>query len=62
MPTVCSSLREAMDSLSADRDFLKKGDVMTDDMIDGYLALKEEEVLTFQQAPHPIEFQLYYSA
>jgi glutamine synthetase len=61
VPTVCSSLRQAMDSLDADRDFLKKGDVMSDDMIDGYLALKEEEVLTFEQAPHPIEFQMYYS-
>ena len=62
VPTVCSSLRQAMESLDADRDFLKKGDVMTDDMIDGYLALKEEETLTFEQAPHPIEFQMYYSA
>ncbi len=62
VPTVCSSLRQSMDSLDADRDFLKKGDVMSDDMIDGYLELKEEEFLTFEQAPHPIEFQLYYSA
>ncbi len=62
VPTVCGSLRQAMESLDADRDFLKKGDVMTDDMIDGYLELKEEEVLTFEQAPHPVEFQMYYSA
>ena len=62
VPTVCSSLRQAMDSLYTDRDFLKKGDVMSDDMIDGYLALKEEEVLIFEQAPHPIEFQMYYSS
>ena len=62
VPTVCSSLRQAMESLSEDRDFLKKGDVMTDDMIEGYLALKEEEVLTFEQAPHPVEFQMYYSS
>ena len=62
VPTVCGSLRQALECLSADRDFLKKGDVMSDDMIDGYLALKEEEVLTFEQAPHPIEFQMYYSA
>jgi glutamine synthetase len=62
VPTVCSSLRQAIDSLYTDRDFLKKGDVMSDDMIDGYLALKEEEVLIFEQAPHPIEFQMYYSS
>jgi glutamine synthetase len=62
VPTVCSSLPQAMASLDSDRDFLKKGDVMSDDMIDAYLELKEEEVLTFEQAPHPIEFQMYYSA
>jgi len=40
---------------------LKRGEVMSDDMIDGYLALKEEEVLTFEQAPHPVEYAMYYS-
>jgi glutamine synthetase len=34
---------------------------MSDDMIDGYLSLKEEEVLTFEQAPHPVEYSMYYS-
>jgi glutamine synthetase len=61
VPTVASSLRQAMECLDADRDFLKKGDVMSDDMIDGYIALKEEEVLTYDQAPHPIEYSMYYS-
>jgi len=62
VPTVCSSLSEALDSLHADRDFLKKGDVFTDDQIDGYIALKQEEVTRFLQAPHPVEFEMYYSA
>ena len=61
VPTVARSLRQAMECLDADRDFLKKGDVMSEDMIDGYIALKEEEVLTFEQAPHPIEYSMYYS-
>jgi glutamine synthetase len=61
VPTVCGSLRQALESLDADRDFLKKGDVMSDDMINAYIELKEEEVLTFEQAPHPIEYQMYYS-
>ena len=51
-----------MESLDADRDFLKKGDVFTDTQIDGYLELKEEETLAFEQSPHPIEFQMYYSS
>ena len=62
VPTVCSSLRQAMEELDADREFLKKGDVFTDHQIDGYLALKEEETLAFEESPHPVEFQMYYSS
>ncbi len=62
VPTVCGSLREALEALDADREFLKKGDVMTDDMIDGYLALKWEEVYNFEHTPHPVEFEMYYSS
>ena len=61
VPTVCGSLREALTSLDADRAFLKKGDVFTDDMIDSFTELKWEEVYAFEQAPHPIEFKNYYS-
>ena len=61
VPTVCGSLREALEALEADNAFLRKGDVMTEELINGYIALKWEEVLTFEQAPHPIEFQMYYS-
>ncbi|MEQ8248522.1 MAG: type I glutamate--ammonia ligase [Alphaproteobacteria bacterium] len=61
VPTVCGSLREALESLSADRDYLKKGDVFSDDMIDGYLDLKWEEVFAFEHTPHPVEFSMYYS-
>jgi glutamine synthetase len=62
IPTVCGSLREALESLDADRDFLKKGDVFTDDQIDAYLELKWEEVYNMEHTTHPIEFAMYYSA
>lgn len=62
VPTVCGSLREALESLDADREFLKKGDVFTDDAIDAYLELKWEEVYNFEHTPHPVEFMMYYSA
>ena len=61
VPQVCGSLRDALEALDADRDFLKKGDVFTDDFINGYLELKWEEVYNFEHTPHPIEFQMYYS-
>ena len=61
IPTVCASLREALESLDADRDYLTSGDVFTDDQIDAYIALKMEDVVEFEQTPHPLEFQKYYS-
>ncbi len=61
VPTVCSSLREALASLDHDRAFLTKGDVYTDDQIDAYIELKMEEVQRFEMTPHPVEFELYYS-
>ncbi len=60
IPTVCASLTEALMALDADRDFLKKGNVMDDDQIDAYIELKQEEVLRFQMHPHPVEFEMYY--
>ena len=61
IPTVCGSLRQALDCLAEDHDFLKKGDVFTGDIIDGYMELKWDEVHAFEQATHPIEFAMYYS-
>jgi len=61
VPVVCHSLREALEELDADRDFLKKGDVFSDDQIDGYMDLKWQEVSRFEQTPHPVEYAMYYS-
>ncbi len=61
IPTVCGSLREAMQALEADNDFLKKGDVFTQDMIDGYMALRWEEIYRYEHTTHPVEFEMYYS-
>jgi glutamine synthetase len=61
IPTVCASLREAMDSLDKSREVFKKGGVFTDDMIDGYIELKMQEVERFEMTPHPVEFDMYYS-
>jgi len=61
VPNVCGSLRQAIAALEADNDFLKKGDVFSDDLIEGYLALKREENLAYETTTHPIEYQMYYS-
>ncbi len=62
VPTVCGSLRQAVETLAEDHDFLLAGDVFTKDQIDAYLELKWEEIYTLEHAPHPVEFQMYYSA
>ncbi len=61
IPTVASSLKQALDALDADRAFLTAGGVFSDDMIDGYIALKQEEVDRINMATHPAEFDMYYS-
>ena len=61
VPTVCGSLREALENLNADRAFLKAGDVFTDDFIDGWIDLKMPEVKRIEITPHPAEYEMYYS-
>ena len=61
IPRISASLKESLEALDADRDFLKKGDVFNDDQIDGYIALKLEEVEELDTTPSPVEFKLYYS-
>ncbi len=61
IPTVCHSLDQALENLDADRGFLTAGGVFTDDMIDGYIDLKMDEVNAMRMTTHPVEFDLYYS-
>ena len=61
IPQVTFSLDQALEALDADREFLKAGGVFTDDVIDSYIELKNEEVQRLRLATNPIEFDLYYS-
>jgi glutamine synthetase len=61
VPTVCGSLREALEALNKDREFLKRGSVFSDDQIGAYCELKMEEVIRYEHTPHPVEFDMYYS-
>ncbi len=61
IPQVAFSLDQALDALDQDREFLKAGGVFTDDVIDGYIALKHEEVQRLRLATNPVEFDMYYS-
>ena len=61
VPNVCSSLDMALDYLDRDREFLTRGGVFSNDMIDAYIELKMEEVTRFRMTTHPVEFDMYYS-
>jgi glutamine synthetase len=61
IPTVCGSLREAIEELQKDHDYLLAGNVFTKDQIDGYIELKMEEVESYEHTPHPVEYGMYYS-
>ena len=61
IPTVCFSLQQALESLDADRDFLKAGGVFSDGLIDGYIGLKQAEITRLQMSTHPVELEMYYS-
>lgn len=61
IPKVCHSLEMALDALDADREFLTRGGVFSNEMIDAYIELKMEEVTKFRMTTHPVEFEMYYS-
>lgn len=61
IPQVAGSLEEALDALDNDREFLTRGGVFSDDMLDAYINLKREDVERLKLTPSPVEFDLYYS-
>lgn len=61
IPTVAGSLREALEALAADHEFLLAGGVFTKDQIESYITLKWDDVYRFEHTPHPVEFEMYYS-
>ena len=62
IPSVCHSLRAALDALKENHHFLLKGNVFTEDLINAYIELKTEEVELYERSIHPLEFKMYYSS
>jgi glutamine synthetase len=61
VPQLVGSLEEALDSLQADHEYLKKGDVFTEDAIDKWIEYKSTaEVDALRLRPHPYEFFMYF--
>jgi glutamine synthetase len=61
VPSTPGSLSEALKSLADDHEYLLKGDVFTEDVIETWIKYKmEKEVKPMALQPHPFEFNLYY--
>ena len=63
VPSMPGSLEEALNNLKNDHEFLLKGDVFTEDVVETWIGYKTEtEVNALRLRPHPYEFALYYDA
>ena len=62
IPTVCSSLRQALTALKENHDFLLKGDVFSEELIASFIELKTEELERYETTTHPVEVDMYYSS
>ena len=60
IPTVCADLNQALEALAADHEFLTRGGVFSEDMLEAYISLKAHEVERFRLAVQPIEYEMYY--
>ncbi len=60
IPTVAENLAEAVKALDEDRKFLTEGNVFSNDQIDGYIELKQEEIWRLNYTTHPVEYDMYY--
>jgi len=55
------NLDEALDALENDNEFLKRGNVFTDELLQQWINLKHEEINSINTMPHPFEFKMYFN-
>lgn len=61
VPSVPSTLDQSLQALKNDYEFLRQGDVFTEDFLEAWMTYKyEREIIPMQQRPSPYEFYLYY--
>ncbi|MCZ6788178.1 MAG: glutamine synthetase, partial [Planctomycetota bacterium] len=63
IPSTPASLSQALDALEKDHDFLLRGDVFSQDVVEAWIDYKRiNEVEPLSLRPHPFEFELYFDA
>jgi glutamine synthetase len=63
VPSMPASLEESLANLKRDHEYLLKGDVFTEDLVETWIDYKmAKEVSAIRLRPHPYEFSLYFDA
>ena len=55
------NLTEALDALAVDNDFLRRGNIFTDELLDQWVNIKQEEIMSIGTMPHPFEYKMYFN-
>ncbi|MEW5843899.1 MAG: type I glutamate--ammonia ligase [Bacteroidota bacterium] len=55
------NLTEALDALEADHDFLKRGNIIDDHLLQQWVNLKNDEIHAIGTMPHPFEYKMYFT-
>jgi glutamine synthetase len=55
------NLEEALDELEIDNEFLRRGGIFTDEVLDQWVRIKTEEINSINTMPHPFEYEMYFN-
>ncbi|WP_337866212.1 type I glutamate--ammonia ligase [Ignavibacterium sp.] len=55
------NLAEALDALEIDNEFLKRGNIFTDELLQQWIKVKKEEIHSIGTMPHPFEYKMYFN-
>ena len=55
------NLGKALDALEADFEFLKRDNIFSDDLLDQWIKIKDEEIKAIATMPHPFEYKMYFT-
>ncbi|HOI28201.1 MAG TPA: type I glutamate--ammonia ligase [Melioribacteraceae bacterium] len=55
------NLSDALDALEVDHEFLRRGNIFTDELLDQWVKIKTEEIQAIGTMPHPFEYKMYFN-
>jgi len=55
------NLAEALDALEIDNEFLKRGNIFSDELIEQWMTIKQEDIHSIGTMPHPFEYKMYFN-